>query len=223
MRHSERRYGVVLLLVLSSVVLQLALSGSNGARFAIVTLQALTLVAAVLASGATHRRARVSAGVAVVVVAASAVGWVIRGDVPPGPAAVVNGLLVAVAPVVIARGLLAELRGNRTVTIHTLSGVLSIYLLAGMFFGFVYGAIAVIDPDAMFAGHHGATAAETLYFSFVTLCTVGYGDFAPLAEFSRAVAVGEMLIGQIYLVTIVSLIVANLVPAARARRDEASG
>jgi hypothetical protein len=219
MRRGDRRYGLVLLLVLASVVLQLAISGSNVARFTIVTLQALTLWAAVRASQATHRRARISAAIGLVVVVASAVLWVIRGEVPPGPAAIVNGLLVAVAPVVIARGLLGELRGNRTVTLHTLSGVLSIYLLAGMFFGFVYGAIAVIDPDAMFAGHHGATAAETLYFSFVTLCTVGYGDFAPLAEFPRAVAVGEMLIGQIYLVTIVSLIVANLVPAARASKQ----
>ena len=93
---------------------------------------------------------------------------------------------------------------------NTLAGVLAIYLLAGMFFSFLYGVIDAVDTDALFAGMAGSTRSEQLYFSFVTLSTVGYGDFVPVTPLPRALAVGEMLLGQIYLVTIVSLIVANL-------------
>ena len=94
---------------------------------------------------------------AIAVVIGSVVLWVIRGDFPVAPAAVVNGLLVAVAPLVIARGLLTELQVRRTVTLHTLSGVLAIYLLAGMFFSFLYGVIGVVDGDALFVGTLGPT------------------------------------------------------------------
>ena len=210
MTRGERSYGFVLVLVLASSVVQLAVSGSDGARLVIVALQAATLVAAVRTTEAARGPARLSALVATAVVIASVVLWVIRGDFPVAPAAVVNGLLVAVAPLVIAKGLLTELQVRRTVSLHTLSGVLAIYLLAGMFFSFIYGVIGVVDGDALFVGRSGSNAAEELYFSFVTLSTVGYGDLSPAAQLPRALAVAEMLIGQIYLVTVVALIVSNL-------------
>ena len=55
---------------------------------------------------------------------------------------------------------------------------------------------------------------DQLYFSFVTLATVGYGDLTPAGGVTRSFAVAEMLSGQIYLLTVVSLIVSNL-PARR--------
>jgi voltage-gated potassium channel Kch len=79
-----------------------------------------------------------------------------------------------------------------------------------MFFAFAYGVVDGVDAAALFAGRADSTPAERLYFSFVTLSTVGYGDFSPGSDSSRTLAVAEMLIGQIYLVTVVSLIVANL-------------
>jgi hypothetical protein len=62
----------------------------------------------------------------------------------------------------------------------------------------------------MFAQLATSDREDQLYFSFVTLCTVGYGDLTPAGGIARAFAVTEMLVGQIYLVTIVSLIVSNL-------------
>ncbi|MEA2419001.1 MAG: hypothetical protein QOE60_1207, partial [Thermoleophilaceae bacterium] len=121
-----------------------------------------------------------------------------------------NGLLVAAAPVAIARGLLHDLREHNGVSTVTLAGVLAIYLLVGMFFSFLYGVVGAIDSDALFAQVSGSDRQDQLYFSFVTLCTVGYGDLTPAGGLTRAFSVMEMLAGQIYLVTIVSLIVANL-------------
>lgn len=203
-------YGLVLLLVALAVVFRMAADEGDVARFVAIALQAATVVAAVRASGATRAGVRAAAGLAAVVAVASAGVLIVDGDIPEAPAAIVTLLLVAVAPSVLAAGLVRELRAEGAVTARTLAGVLSIYLLIGMFFSFLYGAVQAIDADAMLAGNPDASPSEQLYFSFVTLCTVGYGDFTPAGGVARSFAVAEMLIGQIYLVTVVALIVANM-------------
>jgi hypothetical protein len=60
--------------------------------------------------------------------------------------------------------------------------------------------------------------SHCLYFSFTTLATVGYGDFVARTDLGHTLAISEALIGQIYLVTVVSLIISNL---RRPRRDGA--
>jgi hypothetical protein len=214
MRARALGYSVVLVLVIASITLQMSLPSSDGSRFLTIVLQAATLVAAVRVSGmlrTTLRLASLTAGVLVVV---SAIAWAITGDLPQGAAAIVNGLLVAVAPVAIARGLLRDLRENSEVGATTLAGVLAIYLLAGMFFSFVYGVIGAVDSDRLFTQLPSPDRQNELYFSFVTQTTVGYGDLTPAGGAARSIAVAEMLFGQIYLVTVVSLIVSNL-PARR--------
>jgi hypothetical protein len=210
MRNRALGYGAVLALVVISVALQMSLPSSDGSRLVTIALQAATLIAAVRASGMRHGATRLAAVAAALAVVASLVTWVIHGDIPPAPAAIVNGLLVAVAPVAIARGLLRDLRKDREVSMATLAGVLSIYLLAGMFFSFLYGVVGAVDSDALFSELADSNREDQLYFSFVTLSTVGYGDLTPAGAVPRAFAVTEMLVGQIYLVTIVSLIVGNL-------------
>ena len=214
MRAKALGYGVVLVLVIASIVMQMSLPASDGSRFATIVLQAVTLVVAIRAAG-VRGGTRLAALVAVVAVVASTITWVVRGDLPPAPAAIVNGLLVAVAPVAIARALLRDLRAQHEVTTATLAGVLAIYLLAGMFFSFLYGVIGAVDSDALFAEIATSNRQDQLYFSFVTLCTVGYGDLTPAGGLARSCSVAEMLAGQIYLVTIVSLIVSNLGAARR--------
>jgi Ion channel len=203
-------YGLVLLLVGTAVVFRMAAGGGGVARFVAIALQAATVVAVVRAAGAPHAAARAAAVLAAAVAVVSGAVLVVHGTVPEAPAAIVTLVLVAVGPGVLAAGLIRDLRAEGAVTVRTLAGVLSIYLLLGVFFSFVYGAVQAIDPDAMFAGRPDATPSEQVYFSFVTLCTVGFGDFVPAGGVARSFAVAEMLIGQIYLVTVVALIVANM-------------
>ena len=210
MESRGRRYGLVLALVIASTVFQLVVSSANGPRFVVIALQAATLVAAVRTARVRRVGVRLAAAVAALAVLASLGTWLTAGEIPYAFAAVVGLLLVAVAPPVLAAGMVNDLRATREVSLHTLAGVLAIYLLIGMFFAFTYGLIDTVDASALFADRADSTPAERLYFSFVTLSTVGYGDFSPGSDGSRALAVSEMLIGQIYLVTIVSLIVANL-------------
>jgi len=203
-------YGLVLGLVGASITIQLLTTGSSGIRFLTVALQGATLVAVVWTSGGRRPIVRLAAGAGVLAVSAAAVLWLLHGSVPPATAGIVNGLLVGVAPAALASGLIRELRADGSVTLRTVAGVLAIYLLVGMLFSFLYSVIGAFDADAVFAGQAHATAADDLYFSFVTLATVGYGDLVPAADLTRTFAVAEMLFGQIYLVTVVALIVSNL-------------
>jgi hypothetical protein len=216
MQWRRHGYGFVLVLVIASTAFQLVVSSADGPRFGVIALQAATLVAAVRTAGIRRGGVRLAAATATLAVLASLITWIVQGEIPYAYAAAVSILLVGVAPAALAAGLVNDLRAQGQVAFHTLAGVLAIYLLIGMFFAFTYGVVDVIDASALFVDRSSSTPAERLYFSFVTLSTVGYGDFSPGADGARALAVAEMLIGQIYLVTIVALIVANLGPRRRA-------
>jgi hypothetical protein len=128
--------------------------------------------------------------------------------------------LVGLVPPAVALVVVRDLRAIGQLRIYPLGGVLSLYMLLGMLFSFVYGAIDRLGGDPFFAGGDDATVSHCLYFSFTTLSTVGYGDFVARSDLGHTLAVLEALIGQIYLVTIVSLIVSNLglrAPAERGR------
>ncbi|MET0973181.1 MAG: potassium channel family protein [Thermoleophilaceae bacterium] len=205
-----RRYGVVLVLAAASIIFQMAADGAGPERWITIVLQAMTLVAAVRAAQTRKRGVLVASWVALAIAVISLVVLIVEGEIPEGPAAIVSGLLVGVAPAVLVGGLVRDFRGEGTVTTRTLAGVLAIYLLIGMFFAFVYGAVEAIDGGDLFVQITNATPADRLYFSFVTMCTVGYGDLTLGGNFPRTLAVLEMLFGQIYLVTVVALIVSNL-------------
>jgi len=130
----------------------------------------------------------------------------------PGGASmrIANALLVAAGPPTVAIGVLRGLRRRGTVTVEAVLGVLCIYLLLGMFFAFAYGAIDRLGGAPFFANGGTASTANFLYFSFTSLTTVGYGDFTARTDLGHTLAISEALIGQIYLVTVVSVIVSNL-------------
>ena len=92
---------------------------------------------------------------------------------------------------------------------------LSVYLLAGLFFGLLHWEIEVTWPGSFGeAGAHSAAPfalSTAIYFSFVTLATLGYGDVVPRTELARGVAVLEAVGGQLYVaVTIARLVGAQL-------------
>jgi hypothetical protein len=111
-------------------------------------------------------------------------------------------LVTATLPVTINRVL-----HHRRVTAETILGALCAYVLVGLLFAFVY--IAVNDlRDAPFftqAGTHDQ--GEFLYFSFVTLTTLGFGDLSPSEGLPQALTVLEALIGSVFLVTLVARLV----------------
>jgi len=79
-----------------------------------------------------------------------------------------------------------------------------------MLFMFAYGVIAAVDHAPFFAQGTDGTRPIRLYFSYVTLATLGYGDYTPASNLGHALAVLEALIGQLYLVTVVAVVVTRL-------------
>jgi voltage-gated potassium channel Kch len=89
-------------------------------------------------------------------------------------------------------------------------GVLCIYLLIGMLFALAYGLVGDAQSEPFFTSGINPQFPDYLYFSYATLTTVGYGDLAAATDLGRSVAITEALIGQIYLVTVVAVIVGGL-------------
>jgi len=95
-----------------------------------------------------------------------------------------------------------------TVTIQSIYGALSAYLIIGLMFAAFYAAIYHLGGHAFFANGQPNTTQTFQYFSFTTLTTLGYGDFTALQNGARAIAVLEALTGQIFLATLVARLVA---------------
>jgi len=95
------------------------------------------------------------------------------------------------------------------ISARTLMGALSIYLLLGLLCAYVYHAMDLMGGQ-FFVQTDAPRPFDFIYYSFITLTTVGYGDYTPAMDFGRAIAITEALIGQIYLVTVVALTVTNL-------------
>ena len=97
---------------------------------------------------------------------------------------------------------------------ETLYAALGTYLLAGLFFGVIYSAIEFMAPGS-FSGPDPFDEANAIYYSFVTLATLGYGDFLPRTELARGIATFEVIGGQLYL----AVMVARLIGAFGVRKD----
>jgi hypothetical protein len=206
----EHRYGLVLLLILCSLAFQLGASDEDWARLVTIALQGCTLVLALYASEARPAIARLATAVVALAVLASAAALIGFGELGTTPSRIVAGLLIALAPLAIVSGVIRGVRTEGVVTLHTMFGVLCIYLLLGMLFASAYALVGDAQTEAFFASSIDPDISDYLYFSFATLTTVGYGDLSAATDLGRSVAITEALIGQIYLVTLVAVIVGGL-------------
>ena len=91
-----------------------------------------------------------------------------------------------------------------------MAGAICVYVLFGLVFMFVFGVLATIGKAPFFAQATDGTRQLRLYFSYVTLATLGYGDYTAAGNLGRALAVLEALMGQLYLVTVVAVVVTRL-------------
>jgi len=208
-RRLRERYGLLLAAIVATFAVQGIATPGSVEQIAVSALSSATLLLALWATDSKPRIVRPAFALAILVIIGS-VTQVIAGETDGSAARASDALLVALAPPVIVIGLIRDVRARQTVTIQAVLGVLCIYLLIGMFFAFVYGAIGRAGDASFFAGSQPSSVASCLYYSFTTLTTVGYGDLTARSNLGHTLSVFEALLGQIYLVTVVSLIVANL-------------
>jgi hypothetical protein len=206
------RYGALLLLLILNYLAALLVGGSTGGQGPILLLTILSLL---LALHTSEVRGRVVAfafgacGVAVVVAAVEAARNEARAS---AVVSMVVGLLLLVTPATILRRILGH---HRIVSTETLAAALCTYLLIGLAFANLYAAVDAWDVAAFTDVDAGDRLSDLVYFSFVTLTTVGFGDIVPKSDLARSMAVTEALMGQIVLVTFVGRIVGLMAAPAR--------
>jgi hypothetical protein len=209
------RFGLLLLLLIGTYLMNALRSGRLIDGLQIVLFGA----AAVLAlrnSSASRRTLRL---IVVALVAGTAFMLFLSfslstGDEGTGIANIWAGLILLFTAGVILRRVLSF----STVTIQSIYGVLSAYLIIGLMFASFYAAIDHLGGGHFFASSQPDNTQTYQYFSFTTLTTLGYGDFTAAGSGGRAVAVLEALTGQIFLATLVArLVAAYRGPAERQR------
>jgi len=167
------------------------------------------LVILILGSGlvavAEHRKLAVAlALVSLVVIAMRVIEWFTPLDMLP----VLRRLSTLGAFLVLAFAVGINVFASGHAISDRVFGAIVLYLLLGLIWGVMYAEMGAYSPDA-FAGRAGASGFLTdwIYFSFVTLTTVGYGDITPVATSARSLAMLEALTGQLYPAIIIARLV----------------
>jgi hypothetical protein len=196
-----RRYGLLLLTLIAFYLLS-ALANGRGSQAAQLVLVVAVTIIALRSTDFPHLQlarwgALTGSALAIVLVALS------NSPVARGTASVWTGLLLLATVVIIVDSVLKL----DTVTLQSIYGALSAYILVGLMFAAFFGAIDGLGGTDFFANGEAANIRTYQYFSFTTLTTLGYGDFTAGGSFGRAVAVIEALTGQIFLVTLVARLV----------------
>jgi Ion channel len=208
-RPAQFRYGIVFLLTLALAVFVIATPAANWSRAAALAIEGLALVFAVATAREPQQvRSRRAVGVGVVMIVL--IVLVATGAAPHQLTDAANVVITTAIPVVIVGGLLRLLR-ERGVTVQAVAGGLAIYLAVGLVFAWIIGFITHVDSTPYFAQHTNGTEGDRVYFSFTVLTTTGFGDFSAATPVGHALAVIEELTGQLYLVTVIGLLIGNFV------------
>ncbi|HEX6239878.1 MAG TPA: potassium channel family protein [Polyangiales bacterium] len=116
-------------------------------------------------------------------------------------------LLTALGFAFVVYEVLRHVLAAEPVTADKLYAAVSAYLLIGLLFASIYEALEFWQPHAFSLPHAGRDADGLMYFSLVTLSTVGYGDIVPVLPPARVLAVLEAILGQLYLAVLMARLV----------------
>jgi hypothetical protein len=207
-------FGLVLLLVLTTYVLTSLLANRG---WSAVILTVATSATSVVALTSSHARARtvraaiwlsgLTIGLAVIAAVGETRTWL-------NFASVVQIFLLTVAMAAVLRRVVTTAEvGSRTIL-----GAISVYTVLGILFTYLYGTIERIQGGAFFEGVGHPSGSDLIFFSYTTLTTTGYGNLVPGGQPGRMLAGLEMMIGQIFLVTLVAGLVSLWRPGEALRR-----
>jgi hypothetical protein len=194
-------FGLVLLLVLLTYVLASVISNRGWPAVLLTAVMGATSVVALTSSHARPafvHRVLWLAGLAVLLAAISAASggrhWLSAANL-------INIGLLAVAMGSVLRRVVT----SETVSSRTIGGAISVYASLGILFTWAYGLVDRIEGGDFF-GHvaGGVQGSDFLFFSYTTLTTTGYGDLVPAGQIGRMLSGLEMMIGQVFLVTLVA-------------------
>jgi hypothetical protein len=208
----------VLGLTILAIVLTPVLGDKPWGRVILAFLVGMSALLALIRTGA-HGALRKTATVAIIFATITAAGA--HTITAPGRSSAAQilatalfTLLLIVTPTVVVLRLLLRPR----VTLDTLAGALTAYLQIGIFFGSLYRLIDLVGSQPFFAGDPPATTQTFQYFSFITMATVGYGDYTPITMAGRLVAVCIMGVGLTTVAVVTAQIASSFSDQAAVRR-----
>jgi Ion channel len=199
-------YWAVLVAILAAFLFTGLAPDADWATSVLVLVEAATLVLALRTAGWRVGQSRAVLALVLVAGSAAAANLVWEGSALVTILDILTGLVLLTLAVVIALGAVEQGEVNS----KSVAGAICVYILIGMLFVYVYGLIAVVGHGPFFAQGTDGTRAIRLYFSFVTLATLGYGDYTPAGNGGHTFAVLEALIGQLFLVTVVAVVVTRV-------------
>jgi uncharacterized membrane protein len=122
-------------------------------------------------------------------------------------------------------GILRFVFRSRRVTVDNIIGAAVAYLLVACIFAVIDMMLLRVDPTSFRFPHAASSGmdvvrSDLLYFSLVTIVTLGYGDIVPVTPLARMVAAFEGLVGQFYVAAVVAMLVARYISQAIEEDDE---
>jgi hypothetical protein len=213
-------FGLVFVLTLITYVLASLIENRGWTAVVLTVATSATSVVALTSSHARAKLVRIALVLSALTIVLAAVGAASGDRVWLNFATLVQVSLLTVAmAAVLRRVVMAPEVGSRTIL-----GALSVYAVLGILFTFVYGVIDRMQGGPFFEGHPHPAGSDFLFFSYTTLTTTGYGNLVPGGQPGRLVSGLEMMMGQIFLVTLVAGLVSLWRPGeAIRRRREARG
>ncbi len=203
---ASHSYWAVLAAIFVVFFLAALLPDTSWALSVIVLMQCATLLTVIWTAGWAMTEHTLPFAVATAAGGAAVVNLFREGESLTVALGFAAGLLTIAIAVAIARGAVAQNEVNS----RSVAGAICVYMLFGMLFMFLYGVLATLGHAPFFAQGTDGTRPIRLYFSFTTLTTIGYGDYTAAGNLGHALAVLEGLIGQLYLVTVVAVVVTRL-------------
>ena len=211
-------FGLVLLLVLATYALG-SLTGFHGWTAVLTTLVASSAgVVGLAGSGVRPTVVRGAGILALVAVILAVLAEATDSFHVLGASSFVVVCLLLLAAGAILRAVLMETE----VGFRTILGAISVYTILGLLFTFLYAAMDHVQSAPFFGSGVSVNGGDFLFFSFTTLTTTGYGNLVPAAQPGKMFAGLEMLMGQIFLVTLVAGLVSLWRPGLLARTRERS-
>jgi hypothetical protein len=201
-------FGLVLLLVVAIYILASLAPYKSWGAVALAAVTAACAIVGLISSDAGSRLLRwaIVLGAGTVVLAiAGALG---AGSDVLGISALVGALLLATAAGKILGAVLTE----HEVNFRTILGAISVYVLLGILFTYVYLALDKLQPGEFFG--QPIKTGDVVFFSITTLTTTGYGNLVPAGQPGKMLSGLEMLTGQIFLVTLIAGLVSLWRPGA---------
>jgi hypothetical protein len=207
-------FGLVFLLVIATYILASLLSNRGWSAVVLTVATSATSIVGLTSSHARPQVVRVAILLSALTVALAAVAAISGAHVWLNIASAIQVTLLIVAMLAVLRRVLtAPEVGSRTIL-----GALSVYTVLGLLFTFLYGMVERIQGGAFFEGVPHPSGSDFLFFSYTTLTTTGYGNLVPGGQPGRMLSGLEMMIGQIFLVTLVAGLVSLWRPGEGLRR-----